>query len=437
MQTKTKLTLTIILLIGGVFLSTLGGLSLWIYFYPPVNHSYIGYRGETVGLTNYQEISRMQIGFIMFLPQKSITLLLNMTFDSASTSTPFYVTVFVPFSIDSPIQNNTNFGSIPHNMTTINDQGGGVLQVLFYQGNMSDTYTFISFNTTEDLYSGEQGDYSFTFPTAGPIPEVENESQYCDELPKCTVIDDPRNYETVVEVGLSNGSLVESGYPDSYSPIDVNETYNRYSPAQWLSWTFNQVEPSPVSVGFSDNSVKTNYSNDLFLGGILTTTGISIISAIAVQYLDPWQNNPSIEVLERVRRINPVQEAATTNIVDPEHMSRMQMLRTFWSDFVDLGVGIILMGIGLYTIEVLRPNPAIISSSFEQIFYPLGYSVLLLGFTVVITAQRNFSEDKRNMIDSKKTDQLFAKVTTMQRNLLAMQATMDQVKDKVVQLPNH
>ena len=91
----------------------------------------------------------MQIGFIMFLPQKSITLLLNMTFDSASTSTPFYVTVFVPFSIDSPIQNNTNFGSIPHNMTTINDQGGGVLQVLFYQGNMSDTYTFISFNTTE------------------------------------------------------------------------------------------------------------------------------------------------------------------------------------------------------------------------------------------------------------------------------------------------
>lgn len=104
---------------------------------------------------------------------------------------------------------------------------------------------------------------------------------------------------------------------------------------------------------------------------------------------------------------------------------------------MDLGVGIILMGIGLYTIEVLRPNPAIISSSFEQIFYPLGYSVLLLGFTVVITAQRNFSEDKRNMIDSKKTDQLFAKVTTMQRNLLAMQATMDQVKDKVVQLPNH
>ncbi len=82
----------------------------------------------------------------------------------------------------------------------------------------------------------------------------------------------------------------------------------------------------------------------------------------------------------------------------------MQFLNDYSGDTILVIAGILMLAIGVYTIRILQPNPSLITSPYEQIYYPLGYSVFLLGFTLIVSGSRDFHDDIQGKKRYKKVD---------------------------------
>jgi hypothetical protein len=225
------------------------------------------------------------------IPIAAVRLYLSFSYDQSG----FYdFLVVLPFQTKGLANASCGCGVIfdwPLNSTHVhatssNIAGYSAIEIGFSGTNYGYQKIALDMQSTDTMCSGSRGNDIFYFPT-GLSPLSFYQAGGMKNYSQFPFIAGPSTYSSFVQVGISNDSVLNSGYPPSYFFSQSNDPVISRVPTQWFSWNFSR-DPRPITLQYTDTTVSENYGSDLFTGGILIGIGVSVVAAVALDAIQLW-----------------------------------------------------------------------------------------------------------------------------------------------------